>query len=295
MSVSVCLCVCPFEVWMDRESADSAARTLKSLSCRCLTERISCQQVVYLQLRARVRGEADTWPLLMICGEGGTCTLLAPTTSVIKCGGWCIVSSQDSAPRRCYCNSLQASLVFSLLCNGLNGKHVAKSAVLLEGRKINQEERPPSSLCTPPSSMRCQEKFRSVTQRRQGSSLHINAFRPPPPPPLQHPQHTHTWFSFVGSEVRIIIIGSTWCSHSEGMAENTNGPVFRTPPPSWLTHLPETHYGFCWIPEETKVIKEPPPQVGGRLSLDPLLYRMQTCRWRFQINQIFFFLVPQHL
>lgn len=124
--------------------------------------------------------------------RGGTCTLLAPTTSVIKCGGWCIVSSQDSAPRRCYCNSLQASLVFSLLRNGLNGKHVAKSAVLLEGRKINQEERPPSSLCTPPSSMRCQEKFRSVTQRRQGSSLHINAFRPPPPHPPSNTHNTHT-------------------------------------------------------------------------------------------------------
>lgn len=60
------------------------------------------------------------------------------------------------------------------------------------------------------------------------------------------------------------------------------------PPPFWLTHLPETHYGFCWIFVETKVIKEPPPQVGGRLSLDPLLYRMQTCRWRVQINQSFF-------
>lgn len=119
--------------------------------------------------------------------RGGTCTLLAPAATVITCGGWCIVSSQNWAPHRCYCNSLQAGVVFSLLCNGLNGKHVVKSTVLLEGRKINQEERLPSSLCTPPSSMRCQEKFRSVTQRRQGSSLHINTFWPP----LQHPQNTH--------------------------------------------------------------------------------------------------------
>lgn len=49
-SLNVCVFVFPFEVWMDRESADLAVRTLKSLSCRCLPERISCQQVVYLQL-----------------------------------------------------------------------------------------------------------------------------------------------------------------------------------------------------------------------------------------------------
>ena len=33
---------------MEGESADSGVRSRTSLSCWCLTERISCQQVVYL-------------------------------------------------------------------------------------------------------------------------------------------------------------------------------------------------------------------------------------------------------
>lgn len=33
---------------MEGESADSGVRTLTSLSCWCLMDRISCQQVVYL-------------------------------------------------------------------------------------------------------------------------------------------------------------------------------------------------------------------------------------------------------
>ena len=49
--VCVCVCVCVFSfgvrigLWV---------RTLTSLSCHCLTERISCRQVVYLQLCERV-------------------------------------------------------------------------------------------------------------------------------------------------------------------------------------------------------------------------------------------------
>lgn len=105
-------------------------------------------------------------------------------------------SSQASALIWCYCNSLQVSVVFSLFGTGLNGKHVEKLAVLLEGRKINREERLPSSLCTPPSSMRCQEKFRSVTQRRQGSSVHTNTLATPPP--HTHPRERTHLVSFCG-------------------------------------------------------------------------------------------------
>lgn len=192
MSASVCLCLCVcVSLWgVDGQgicwlgSRDSEVIVLRVFDGE---DFLSAGSLPAAPSTCEGRGQHltpanDLW-------RGGTCTLLAPTATVIKCGGWCIVLSQDSAPQRRYSNSLQASVVFSLLCNGLNGKHVAKPTVLLEGRKINQEERLPSSLCTPPSSMRCQQKFRSVTQRRQGSSLHINTFRPPPPHPTPT---THT-------------------------------------------------------------------------------------------------------
>lgn len=226
-NLNVCVCVFPFGVWIGLW-----VRTLTSLSCQCVTERISCGQVVYLQLCECVWGMRPTpdpcwWPVRWGVGAPG---LWLP----LMCDGWCMASSQAPALICRYCNCPQVSVVFSLFATGLNGKHVEKLAVLLEGRKINREERLPSSLCTPPSSMRCQEKFRSVTQRRRGSSVHINTLATPP-----H-RSAHTWFSFVGSEVRIIIIGCTWGRRRERKAETedrtADSPEFRTPPPPppWL-------------------------------------------------------------
>lgn len=45
---------------MEGESADSGVRSLTSRSDWCLTERISCQQVVYLVLCVCEGGETST-------------------------------------------------------------------------------------------------------------------------------------------------------------------------------------------------------------------------------------------
>lgn len=55
LNVCVYVCVFPFGVWIGLW-----VRTLTSLSCQCLTERISWQQVVYLQLCECVWGMRPT-------------------------------------------------------------------------------------------------------------------------------------------------------------------------------------------------------------------------------------------
>lgn len=154
-------------------------------------------------------------------------------------------SSQASALIWCYCNSPSVGVLFSLFGTGLNGQNVEKLAVLLEGRKINWEERLPSSLCTPPSSMWCQEKFRSVTQQKQGSQ-NINTLATPPLPP-QPPAPT-------AQTPGLALWGQRWGSLStvvrkagagrERLKQRIAPPMVQFRTPSGLFRLPECLHNY---------------------------------------------------
>lgn len=99
-------------------------------------------------------------------------------------------------------------MVRSLSGAGLNGKHVEKLAVLLEGRKINREERKTPLLSVRPSIIDAVPGKVQIRHSAQAGVLlaykHI-ADCPPPPAPRAHTPGLVLW----GSEVRIIIIGCT--------------------------------------------------------------------------------------
>lgn len=197
-------------------------------------ERISCQQVVYLVPCVCVGGETSTWPLLMIPYTQGTWPPFVPASDAIGPNGWCTVSCNDSVWTVClYCNFLCVRIAFSLFSYGLDGKHMDRHVVLLSRRKINQEERPPSSLCTPPWALRYQEKFRPVTQHRQGSSMHTNTFMSPPPAPATHAPGLVLWgrrWGIDGSLSYVIREAGTergWPIHNRNMHSGSHSSYFR--------------------------------------------------------------------
>lgn len=132
-----------------------------------------------------------------------------------------------------YCNFLCVRIVFSLFSNGLDGKHMDRHVVLLSRRKINLEERLPSSLCTPPSALRYQEKFRPVTQHRQGSSMHTNTFMSPPSAPATHAPGLVLWgrrWGMDGSLSYVIREAGTesgWPIHNRNMHSGSHSSYFR--------------------------------------------------------------------
>lgn len=154
--------------------------------------------------------------------------------------GDCMASSRASALIWCYCNSPRVSVVRSLSGAGLNGKHVEKLAVLLEGRKINREERETPLLSVRPSIIDAVPGKVQIRHSAQAGVLlaykHIADSpplppHPPPPAPRAHIPGLVLW----GSEVRIIIIGCTWGRRRERKAETedrtADSPEFRFPPP----------------------------------------------------------------
>lgn len=107
-----------------------------------------------------------------------------------------MASSRASALIWCYCNSPRVSVVRSLSGAGLNVKHVEKLAVLLEGRKINREERETPLLSVRPSIIDAVPGKVQIRHSAQAGVLlaykHIADSPPPHPTPhLLLPERTH--------------------------------------------------------------------------------------------------------
>lgn len=83
------------------EAADSGVRSLTSLPCWCLTDRISRQQVVYLSPCVADGGDT-TWPLAVTPCAGHLASA-CPCCRATRIGpsGWCAVCSHNSLPTVC--------------------------------------------------------------------------------------------------------------------------------------------------------------------------------------------------
>lgn len=137
--------------------------------------------------------------------------------------GWWTISSLYSKHhpcRLCYCTSLHApSIVLFLLFRILNSWTGVRSCWGSRKREEKSSKGTPLPLFAP---------LIQPCGTRKSSDLSLSVGRGPPctqthpcRPPRTHT--THTWFSFVGSEVRrrwIIIIGRTWGGRRAGMTDN---------------------------------------------------------------------------